>query len=73
VTRALVVGSYAILGSVLTWSRLTRRRRYTDVPEAFGFWQVQLVDDRTLLVHETFANAERREVTYGLIWTRVAS
>jgi hypothetical protein len=41
-----------------------------DEPDAFGFWQVQKVDDNTLLVLETFANEERRKVTYGEIWTR---
>jgi hypothetical protein len=44
-----------------------------DDPEAFGFWEVQMVDDDTLLVLETFANEERREVTYGETWTRVGT
>ena len=41
-----------------------------DEPEAFGFWQVQKVNNDKLLVLVTFANEERGEVTYGEVWTR---
>jgi hypothetical protein len=43
-----------------------------DTPHAFGFWEVQVVDARTILVHETYAHPRVRVANVtGFVWTRV--
>lgn len=43
-----------------------------DAPDAFGFWEVQVVDARTILVHETFADPRNRvAVVTGYMWSRI--
>jgi hypothetical protein len=40
--------------------------------QLFGFWDVQVLDDDTLLVHTTYANADDGMVMQGYIWRRIS-
>jgi hypothetical protein len=43
-----------------------------DVPGAFGFWDVQVVGPRTILVHETYAHPlDRVANVTGFVWSQI--
>ena len=42
-----------------------------DYEQLWGFWDVQIKDDDTLLVHTTYASTHDTLVSQGYVWRRI--
>ena len=42
-----------------------------DDPDAYGFLEMEGVDQDTILVHETYADPSFRAVVSGFVWSRI--